>query len=148
MGKGNVSIDKSMIKTVVDGKIIIPLPKILVENRYYPMFSIVSPTHCDDCGSKLHVNSHYTRSILSSYGTIARDVTYWFCPDCKKHFHDQIIGVPGSANYSYEYYEKQMNVRYDGRCSLNNSRTNWETFTEGVINVCGKSSLSNFIVVI
>ena len=76
MGKGNISVDKSMIKTVVDGKIIIPLPKVLVENRYYPMFSICSPTHCDDCGSKLHVNSHYTRFILSSYGTIARDVTY------------------------------------------------------------------------
>src|SRR5450759_1072654 len=125
MGKGNISVDKSMIKTVVDGKIIIPLPKVLVENRYYPMFSICSPTpvlhqldqkiinphydfkhltekyfeigmklndfsiqlvkyctHCDDCGSKLHVNSHYTRFILSSYGTIARDVTYWFCPVC------------------------------------------------------------------
>jgi len=28
MGKGNIAIDKSMIKTVVDGKIIIPLPKV------------------------------------------------------------------------------------------------------------------------
>jgi len=122
MGKGNILVDKSMIKMVVEGKIIIPLPKVLVENRYYPMFSICSPIHCDDCGSKLHVNSHYTRFILSSYGTIARDVTYWFCPVCEKHFHDQIIGVPGPANYNYEYYEKQMNVRYDGRCSLHNSR--------------------------
>ena len=42
MGKGNISVDKSMIKTVVDGKIIIPLPKVLVENRYYPMFSVCS----------------------------------------------------------------------------------------------------------
>ena len=82
MGKGNILIDKSMIKTVVDGKLIIPLPKVLVENRYYPMFSICSPIHCDDCGSKLHVNSHYTRFILSSHGTIARNVTYWFCPAC------------------------------------------------------------------
>ncbi len=39
MGKGNISIDKSMVKTVVDGKIIIPLPNVLVENRYYPMLS-------------------------------------------------------------------------------------------------------------
>jgi len=108
MGKGNITIDKSMIKTVFDGKIITPLPKVLVENRYYPMFSICSPTHCNDCGNKLHVNSHYTRFILSSYGTIACDVTYWFCPVCKKHFHDQIIGVPGSANYSSEYYDKQI----------------------------------------
>src|SRR5450759_4902711 len=89
MGKGNISVDKSMIKTVVDGKIIIPLPKVLVENRYYPMFSICSPTHCDDCSSKLHVNSHYTRFILSSYGTIARDVTYWFCPVSVLHQLDQ-----------------------------------------------------------
>jgi len=28
MGKGNISIDKSLLKTVVDGKIIIPLPKV------------------------------------------------------------------------------------------------------------------------
>jgi hypothetical protein len=139
MGKGNIAIDKSMIKTVVDGKIITPLPKVLVENRYYPMFSISSPTYCDDCGSKLHVNSHYTRFILSSYGTIALDVTYWLCPVCKKHFHDQIIGIPGPANYSSEYYEKQMNVRYDGRCSLHNSRRIGETYTEGVINVCGRA---------
>ena len=129
MGKGNVAIDKSMIKTVVDGKIMIPLPKVLVGNRYYPMFSLLSPTHCTDCGNKLHVNSHYTRFILSSHGTIARNVTYWFCPACKKPFHDQIIGVSGSANYSSEYYDKQMNVRYDGRCSLNNSQLIGETYT-------------------
>ncbi|MDD4576703.1 MAG: hypothetical protein PHI36_09775, partial [Bacteroidales bacterium] len=84
MGKGNIAIDKSMVKTVFDGKIIIPLPKVLVGNRYYPMFSISSFTHCDDCGSKLHVNSHHTRWILSSHGTIACNVTYWICPSCKK----------------------------------------------------------------
>lgn len=139
MGKGNVAIDKSMIKTVVDGKIMIPLPKVLVGNRYYPMFSVLSPTHCADCGNKLHVNSHYTRSILSSHGTIARNVTYWFCPVCKKPFHDQIIGVPGSANYSSEYYDKQMNVRYDGRCSLHNSRQIGETYTEGCQAFCGRA---------
>jgi hypothetical protein len=139
MGKGNIAIDKSMVKTVVDGKLIIPLPKVLVGNRYYPMFSISSPTYCDDCGSKLHVNSHYTRLILSSHGTIACNVTYWICPSCKKSFHDQIIGIPGSANYSYEYYDRQMSVRYDGRCSLNNSRRIGETYTEGVITVCGRA---------
>ena len=128
-----------MVKTVVDGKILIPLPKVLVENQYHPMFSICSPTYCDDCGSKLHVNSHYTRFILSSHGTIARNVTYWFCPACKKHFHDQIIGVPGSANYSSEYYDKQMNVRYDGRCSLHNSRQIGETYTEGLTAFCGRA---------
>ena len=139
MGKGNVAIDNSMIKTVVDGKIMIPLPKVLVGNRYYPMFSVLSPTHCADCGNKLHVNSHYTRFILSSHGTIARNITYWFCPVCKKPFHDQIIGVPGSANYSYEFYDKQMSVRYDGRCSLHNSRQIGETYTEGLTAFCGRA---------
>jgi hypothetical protein len=32
-----------------------------IKNRYCPMFSISSPTICDDCGSELYVNSHYTR---------------------------------------------------------------------------------------
>jgi hypothetical protein len=139
MGKGNLAIDKSMVKTVADGKILIPLPKVLVENRYYPLFSISSPTHCDDCGNKLHVNSHHTRFIFSSYGTIALNVTYWFCPACKKPFHDQIIGVLGSANYSYEFYDKQMNVRYDGRCSLHNSQRIGETYTEGLTSFCGRA---------
>ncbi len=66
MGKGNVSIDKSMVKTIVDGKIIIPLPNVLVENRYYPMFFVCSPTHCDDCGSKLHVNYYYCEKVLQA----------------------------------------------------------------------------------
>ncbi|AAM07484.1 hypothetical protein [Methanosarcina acetivorans] len=80
MGKGNIAIDKSMIKTIVDGKIIIPLPKVLVGNRYYPMFSIFSPTQCDSCGSKLHVNSHHTRFIISRYGTISLSLFnfFWF----------------------------------------------------------------------
>jgi hypothetical protein len=107
MGKGNIEIDKSMVKTVDDGKIITSLPNVLVGNRYYPMFQVLSPTNCDICGSKLHVNSHYTRYILSSYGTIACNVTYWICPTCKKNFHDTIVGVPGSANYSYEFRKKQ-----------------------------------------
>ena len=32
MGRGNIKIDESMTKTVVDGKIIIPLPTVLVGN--------------------------------------------------------------------------------------------------------------------
>src|SRR5674536_376512 len=67
MGKGNISVDKSMIKTVVDGKIIIPLPKVLVENRYYPMFSICSPTHCDDCGSKFSTSPTGSENHLSPF---------------------------------------------------------------------------------
>jgi hypothetical protein len=139
MGKGNIAIDRSMIKTVVSGKIMIPLPNVLFGNRYYPMFSILSPTHCDACDTNLHVNSHHTRLILSSYGTIALNITYWTCPVCKKHFHDQIIGVPGSSNYSSEFYEKQMSVRYNGRCSLNNSQRIGETYTEGLTSFCGRA---------
>jgi hypothetical protein len=124
---------------VVSGKIMIPLPNVLFGNRYYPMFSILSPTHCDACDTNLHVNSHHTRLILSSYGTIALNITYWTCPVCKKHFHDQIIGVPGSSNYSSEFYEKQMSVRYNGRCSLNNSQRIGETYTEGLTSFCGRA---------
>jgi len=32
-----------------------------------------------------------------------------------------------------------MSVKYDGRCSLNNSRRIGETYTEGVVNVCGRA---------
>jgi len=98
MGRGNIKIDKSMTKTVVDGKVITSLPTVLVGNRYYPIFSVLSPEYCDDCGNKLHINSHYTRFILSSHGIIAINTLYWLCPDCKNHFHDQIIGVPGSVS--------------------------------------------------
>ena len=87
----------------------------------------------------LNVNSHYTRSIPTSYGTITRDVTYWICPNCKKNFHDQIVGVTGSANYSDEFYDKQMLVRYDGRCSLHNSRIIGEAYTEGLTDISGRA---------
>ena len=70
------------------------------------MSSLVSPTHCDFCGTKFNVNSNCTRSILTSYGTITCNITYWICPNCKKHFHDDIVGVSGSANYSDEFYDK------------------------------------------
>ena len=68
----NKSINKSMVKTVFEGNVLIPLPKLLVENRFHSLFSIISPTHCDFCGTELNVNSHYTRFILTSDGTITR----------------------------------------------------------------------------
>jgi hypothetical protein len=139
MGRGNKIIDKSMVKTIFGGNILIPLPKILIGNRYHPLFSIISPTHCDCCGMKLNVNSHYTRSILTSYGTITCNTTYRICSRCEKHFHDEVVGVSGSANYSDEFYDKQKYVRYDGRCSLNNSRRIGETYTEGLTDVCGRA---------
>src|SRR5674536_334351 len=91
MEKGNKSINKSMVKTIFEGNILIPLPKVLVGNRFHSLFSIISPTHCDFCGTKLNVNSHYTRFILTSYGTITRNTKYWICTNCKKKFND-IIG--------------------------------------------------------
>jgi hypothetical protein len=139
MGKGNKSIENSMVKTIFEGNVLIPLPKLLVENRFHSLFSLISPTHCDFCGAKLNVNSYYTRSILTSYGTITCNTTYWICPTCKKHFHDQIVGVSGSANYSDEFYDKQLLVRYDGRCSLHNSCRIGETYTEGLTDICGRA---------
>jgi hypothetical protein len=139
MGRGNKTIDKLMIKTIFEDNILIPLPKVFVENRLFPLFSIISPIHCDFCSTKLNVNSHYTRFILTSYGTITRNTTYWICPNCKKSFHDQIVGVTGSANYSDEFYDKQKFVRYDGRCSLNNSCRIGERYTEGLTDICGRA---------
>lgn len=139
MGRGNKTIDKLMVKTIFEDNILIPLPKVFVENHLFPLFSIISPTHCDSCSMKLNVNSHYTRFILTSYGTITRDTTYWICPNCKKSFHDQIVGVTGSANYSDEFYDRQKFVRYDGRCSLNNSCRIGERFTEGLTDICGRA---------
>jgi len=139
MGRGNKIIDKSMVKKIFEGNILIPLPKLLVGNRYHSMFSLISPTHCDFCGTKLNVNSHYTRSILTSYGTITCNTAYRICPSCKKHFHDEVVGVSGSANYSDEFYDKQKFVRYDGRCSLNNSCRIGETYTEGLTDICGRA---------
>jgi hypothetical protein len=63
-------------------------------------------------------------------------VKYW---SCKKHFHDEVVGVSGSANYSDEFYDKQKFVRYDGRCSLNNSCRIGETYTEGLTDICGRA---------
>jgi len=47
MIRGNKSINKLMVKTVFEGNILIPLPKLLVEKRFHSLFSIISPTHCD-----------------------------------------------------------------------------------------------------
>ena len=67
---------------------------------YFLVFDFLpSSCYCDDCGNKLRVNSRYTRFISSSHGIIAIDSTYWTCSVCKKHFHNQIIGVPSSAKY-------------------------------------------------
>lgn len=128
-----------MVKRISEGNILISLPELLVENRFHSLFSIIYPTHCDFCGTKLNVNSHYTRFILTNYGTITRNTTYWICPNCRRNFHDKIVGVPGSANYIDEFYDKQKFIRYDGRCSPNNSCRIGERYTEGLTDICGRA---------
>ena len=138
MKTGNRSNGASMVKTILYSNISIPLPKLLVEKHYRSIFSSISPTHCD-CGIKLNVNSCHTRFILTSYGTITCNTTYWICLNCKEHFHDEIVGASGSANYSDEFYDKQMLVRYDGKCSFHNSCIIDETYTSGLTLICGRA---------
>lgn len=68
MGRGNIAIDKLIVKMVVDGKIIIPLPNILVENRYYPMFFVFSPAHVMIVGVN-YMQTLNKPSYLSSHST-------------------------------------------------------------------------------
>src|SRR5665811_2253189 len=37
------------------------------------------------------------------------------------------------------FYDKQKFVRYDGRCSLNNSCRIGERYTEGLTDICGRA---------
>jgi len=107
----------------------------------YPLFTVIPHTHCCICGSKLKSNEKYDRSIISSYGIITCPTTYWICSnnECKKHHTDIIIGVHESANYSDEFFEKQMHIRYGIHCSLWNTRTAGETFTEGLTDDFGRA---------
>jgi hypothetical protein len=134
MAKGNIPINKSISKEVENGKIVQTLPLISFRDRMYPLFTPISPTHCSICGNQIKPNKNYDRSIISSYGILNCPITYWICsnPKCKKHHADTILGVTGSANYSDEYKEKEIVVRYNGQCSLHNSRIVCETFTEGL----------------
>ena len=105
------------------------------------LFTPISPIQCSIYDSRLNINKHYDRFIISSYRVIEVPVTYWICsnPNCEKHHNDTIIGVTGSANYSDEYLQKQKCVRYDGRCSLWNTRTVGQTFTEGLTDISGRA---------
>jgi hypothetical protein len=139
--KGNIAINKSIAKRIENGKIIQSLPEVQFGGRMVPLFTPISPIQCDICGSPLRINEHYERFIISSYGIIECPVTYWTCsnPNCRTHHSDTILGVTGSANYSDEYLQKQKCVRYDGRCSLWNTRTVGETFTEGLTDISGRA---------
>jgi len=137
--KGNISINKTLAKGIENGKIIQDLPEVLFGGRMVPLFAPISPVICSICGSPLRINEHYDRFLISSYGIIECPVAYWICTNCGKHHTDTIIGVTGSANYSDEYLEKQIIVRYNGRCSLWNTRIVGETFTEGLNDVSGRA---------
>ncbi len=139
MGKGNKKINKGLAKQIENGKLIQTLPEVQFGGRMFPLFTPLSPVKCEICGSPLNINDHYARFIISSYGIIECPVIYWVCSKCNKHHSDTIVGVTGSANYSDEFIEKQTCVRYDGRCTLWNTRTVGEIYTEGLTDISGRA---------
>lgn len=141
MPKGNVAINKKFAKIIENGRIIQEMIEILFDGRMMPLFSPISPTNCIFCGSSLKFNENYTRYIISSYGIIKCPVAYWICsnPDCGKHHTDMILGVTGSANYSDEFKDKQIDVRYNGRCTLWNTRIVGEIYTKGLTDNSGRA---------
>jgi len=140
-GKGNIPINKSLAKRIENGKVVQDLPLLQIAGILVPLFTVLSPTNCHLCGSFLKAHDSYTRYIISSYGIIECPTTYWYCPKegCVFHANDVIVGVTGSANYSDEYLVKQKYVRYDGKCSLPNSRSVGEIYTSGLTGVTGRA---------
>ena len=140
-GKGNLPINKSLAKRMEDGKVVQDLPLLQIAGILVPLFTVLSPAKCPICGNRLKIHDHYTRYIISSYGIIECPTTYWHCSkeECDFHGNDVIVGVTGSANYSDEYLEKQKYVRYDGKCSLWNSRSVGEIYTSGLTDVAGRA---------
>ena len=49
MTKYNISINKSLVKEVENGKIVQTLPLIEFGWGMYPIFTPISPTHCSIC---------------------------------------------------------------------------------------------------
>jgi hypothetical protein len=141
MAKGNQCINKSLAKEVEHGKIIQDIPETEHNGEMFPLFTVIPPTHCSVCGSKIRPNENYDRFIISSYGIIVCPTTYWICSNemCKKHHTDTIIGVTGSANYSDEFIEKQKCIRYGSHCSLWNTRIAGKIFTEGLTDDSGRA---------
>ena len=95
MAKGNQCINKSIAKEVEEAKVIQDIPEIEHNGEMFPLFTVIPPTHCSVCGSKIRPNENYDRLIISSYGIIVCPTTYWICSHemCKKHHTDTIIGV-------------------------------------------------------
>lgn len=130
-GKGNIPIDKEHAKRVVNGKIVKELPLVNYNGELLPLFTVLSPSDCFECGGKLYNNKNYDRYILSHYGVLEIPVTYWECSTegCNAYYCDMIVGVDGSDNYSEEYMDIQYHTRYEGKCSLFNNRRVGEIYT-------------------
>ena len=141
MPKGNKAINKKYAKIMENGKILLEVCEVLLNVKMMPIFTPISPTDCILCGSLLKFNENYTRYIISSYGIIEFPVAYWICsnPDCGKHHADTIIGVTGSANYSDEFKYKQIDVRYNGRCTHWNANIVGKIYTEGLTDDSGRA---------
>lgn len=130
-----------MAKTIENGRISQEIPVTLYNGRLQYLFTPVNPTECVICHSPLKKNEDYTRYLITSFGIIECPVTYWICsnPDCGKHHADTIIGVTGSANYSDEFKDKQIDVRYNGRCTLWNTNVIGRIYTERLTDTSGRA---------
>lgn len=127
--KGNKPIRCYQANTLSEGKIVKELPWVLHEERYVPLFSVVSRTNCTKCGGPLKVNKYYSRYVISSYDLLEIPVKYQICSVCSTHHSDHIVGVRDGSNFSDEYLEKEKFTRYLGKCSLQNTSLVGEIFT-------------------
>lgn len=141
-GKGNILINKDIAKRIQNGQIVHDLPLVEFNGVMIPLFTVIPATSYFNGQGRLTIHDHYTRYIISSYGIIEIPVTYWKSDDPTadtRYYTDMIIGVTGSANYSDEYMEKQKWVRYDGKCSLWNTRSCGEIYTAGLTDDPGRA---------
>ena len=131
-GKGNIPIEKEYARRIENGKVVRYLPLVEYIGKLLSLFSVVSPSCCPRCGSKLNRNKSHNRYILSHHGVLEIPVTYWECSngECNAYYPDVIVGVDGSHNYSEEYLAIQYHTRYEGKCSLHNNRRVGEIYTE------------------
>lgn len=137
-GKGNIPINKDISKKVEHGQIVQDIPLVEYNGSLLPLFTVIPATKLVDDPECLTVHNHYTRYIISTYGIIEIPITYWRSVD-STYYADAIVGVTGSANYSDEYLQKQKWVRYDGKCSLWNTRSCGEIYTSGLTDIPGRA---------
>lgn len=141
-GKGNIPINKNISKRVEYGQIIQDLPFVEYNGSLMPLFTVIPATELVDDPQCLTVHNRYTRYIISTYGIIEIPIAYWKSVDTTAdpmYYTDVIVGVTGSANYSDEYLQKQKCVRYDGKCSLWNTRSCGEIYTSGLTDIPGRA---------